>query len=213
MARNEKKLAEIEAKHEAFEPVAADLTNFSHLKKRLKPYLKKYLYLLVNNAGLCRQAPYKDEETWRETLAINLEAVYQLTRHTAPHLANGGSIVNVASGLAKNGRENYTAYGTSKHGLLGFTRSLARELAPEIRVNAVCPGWVDTRMAAADVEIFAERDDCSPAEKREEIEAEIPLERFVRPEEVAELIEFLASDRASAITGQAYNISCGELTT
>jgi NAD(P)-dependent dehydrogenase (short-subunit alcohol dehydrogenase family) len=172
--------------------------------------------VVVANAGICRQARLDEDhsdEVWDEVLDVNLNGVYYTVRAASRGLVEGGSIVAVSSGLGKNGRPGYEAYTASKHGVLGLVKSVARELADcGIRCNAVCPGWVDTSMAASDVERSAERRDMTPKEFRVEAESEIPLGRFVEPEEVASLIRFLASDEASAITGQSYNVACGEFT-
>lgn len=172
--------------------------------------------VVVANAGICRQARLDEDdsdEVWDQVLDVNLNGVYNTLRAASRGLVEGGSIVAVSSGLGKNARPGYEAYTASKHGVLGLVKSVARELAERgIRCNAVCPGWVDTSMAAADVERTAERCGMTPEEYRAEAESEIPLERFVDPGEVASLIRFLASDEASAITGQSYNVACGEFT-
>lgn len=172
--------------------------------------------VFVANAGICRQARLDEDdsdEVWRDVLAVNLDGAYYTIRAASRELVEGGSIVAVSSGLGKNARPGYEAYTASKHGVLGLVKSVAQELADRgIRCNAVCPGWVDTSMAASDVERTAERRGMAPEEFRAEAEGEIPLERFVDPAEVASLIRFLASEEASAITGQSYNIACGEFT-
>jgi len=212
--RNKEKLKQV--KEEApgennFKIFKGDLTQTEIIEEKLPEVIPASLHLLVNNAGICLQAPYTDRETWSNIMSINLDAIARLTGQVGEKIETGGSIINISSGLGKNGRENYTAYAAAKHGVIGFTRSLARELAPEIRVNAVCPGWVDTEMARNDVTIFAEKENISPREMRKKIESKIPMQRFVQPEEVADLVHFLASEKAAGITGQAYNISCGEL--
>lgn len=172
--------------------------------------------ICVANAGICKQARLDEpdsDEVWREVLAVNLDGAYYTLRAASRQMNDGGSIVATSSGLGKNARPGYEAYTASKHGLLGLVKSTARELAErDIRVNAVCPGWVDTSMARGDVAATADRRGMSAEAFREEAEGEIPLERFVDPEEVASLIRFLVSDEASAITGQSYNIACGEFT-
>ena len=103
-----------------------------------------------------------------------------------------------------------TAYCASKHGVVGFTRALALEVAPrKITVNALCPGWVDTEMARAGIEEGAMRDGLTPAEYRARAEQRVPLGRFITPQEVARLALFLASDAGAGITGQAINIDGG----
>lgn len=161
--------------------------------------------VLVANAGVCEPARMDDEDAadvWRWVLGVNLHGVFACVR--AARMRAGGRVVVVSSGLGKVGRAGYAAYAASKHGVLGLMRSVALEWAPRgITVNAVCPGWVDTRMARADV--------VRSGRRRVEVDAEIPLGRFVEAGEVAALVGFLASPAAAAITGQAYNISGGEL--
>jgi NAD(P)-dependent dehydrogenase (short-subunit alcohol dehydrogenase family) len=170
--------------------------------------------LLVANAGVCHQArldaPDADQ-VWREVLSTNLDGAWNTLRAVGPHIPPGGRVILVSSGLGKLGRPGYAAYCASKHGVLGLMRALALELAPRaITVNAVCPGWVDTRMARADLDRTAAREGIPASEARARAEAAIPVGRFVRPEEVADLIAFLASDAAAASTGQACNLSGGE---
>lgn len=169
---------------------------------------------LVANAGICRQARLDDpdgDEVWRDVLAVNLDGVWNTFRAAVPALVDGGRAVAVSSGLGKLGRSGYSAYTASKHGVLGVVKCLSQELAPRrIAVNAVCPGWVATEMAEADLVRTAAQTGNAVDEVRRAAVAGIPLGRFVEADEVAALICWLLSDDASAITGQAYNISCGE---
>lgn len=162
---------------------------------------------IIINHGICHTMPYDGPDAlavWHQTLRVNLDGAYYVLHALGPRVSDGGRIVLVSSGLGKLGRAGKAAYAASKHGLLGLMRCLADELAPrQITVNAVCPGWVDTEMAAADL-------DRAGGAARAEAEAAIPLRRFVRADEVAGLIGWLCSDAAGAITGQAYNISGGE---
>jgi len=192
--------------------VAVDVADGASVKERLGRL--GAVDLLVVNAGVCRQArldaPDADQ-AWREVLGINLDGAWNTLKAVAPGMPGGGRVVLVSSGLGKLGRAGYAAYCASKHGVLGLMRALALELAPRaITVNAVCPGWVDTRMARADLDHTAATEGLPAAEVRARAEAAIPVGRFVKPEEVADLIAFLASDATAAITGQAYNLSGGE---
>jgi 3-hydroxybutyrate dehydrogenase len=126
-------------------------------------------------------------------------------------MASGdGRILNMSSVLGRVGAPGYAAYCATKHGLLGFTRALALELAPRhITVNALCPGWVETEMAERGLSDSAAAMGISSEEfKEREIEA-TPLKRFIEPVEVAKLALYLASDDASGITGQSYAIDAG----
>lgn len=169
---------------------------------------------LVINAGICRRAGLGDlrgPEVWREVLDTNLTGAFNTLWVLFSHLQKGGGVVVVSSGLGKLGRPRCSAYAASKHGLLGLTKCAAEELAPRgIRMNAVCPGWVETEMAGNDLEEAARQDGVSPLQVKRKAVSQIPLGRFVTPEEVADLIGFLLSENAAAITGQALNISGGE---
>ncbi|RAL20074.1 3-hydroxyacyl-CoA dehydrogenase [Lujinxingia litoralis] len=170
--------------------------------------------VLVANAGICRQARLDDphsDQVWKTTFDINVHGAYHCIKAAAKTMPEGARIVTVSSNLGKNARAGYEAYTASKHAVLGLTKSVALELASrQIRVNAVCPGWVNTPMAMADSAYTAEQQGQAPDEFRRRAIAQIPLGRMVEPGEVAALIAFLASDAASAITGQSYNVSNGE---
>ena len=172
------------------------------------------IHTLIANAGVCLQARLDDDHSdrvWQTTFDVNVHGAYYCLKAAAASMPEGGRIVTVSSGLGKNARAGYEAYTASKHAVLGLTKSVALELAPrQIRVNAVCPGWVDTPMARADSAYSAEQEGEEVDAFRQKAIAAIPLGRMVAPEEVAELIAFLASDAASAITGQSYNVSNGE---
>jgi NAD(P)-dependent dehydrogenase (short-subunit alcohol dehydrogenase family) len=196
------------------EPVTLDVTDRQAVYETFEQI--GGLDVCVANAGICQQSRLDEEESdeiWQRTMDVNLNGAYYTIRAASHDMTDGGSIVATSSGLGKNARPGYEAYTASKHGVLGLVKSAARELADrDIRVNAVCPGWVDTSMARGDVSATAERRGMDSDEFRAEAESDIPLERFVDPEEVASLIRFLASDESSAITGQSYNIACGEFT-
>lgn len=172
------------------------------------------LDVLVAAAGVCEQARLDEPDSdavWRRAIDINLHGAYHCVKAAARQMPGGGAMVTVSSGLGKNARAAYQAYAASKHGLLGLTRSVALELAGRgIRVNAVCPGWVDTPMSRADAAHGATRAGVPEAEFRARAIAGIPLGRMVQPAEVARLIRFLCSEDAAMITGQAYNIAGGE---
>ena len=172
------------------------------------------LDVLVANAGVCLQARLDDDDTdrvWQTSMDVNVNGVYYCLKAAQKTLKDGGSIVTVSSGLGKNARAGYEAYTASKHAVLGLMKCVALELAPRgIRVNAVCPGWVDTPMSRADSAEGARRAGLATEEFRAQAIDGIPLGRMVEPADVAELIAFLCSSKASAITGQSYNIACGE---
>lgn len=172
------------------------------------------IHTVIANAGIVRQARLGGADArgvWREVLAVNLDGVFHTLDAAVPHLTGSGRIVVVSSGLGKLGRAAFGAYAASKHGVLGLMKCVAKELAPrKITVNAVCPGWVDTAMAHADISSLACEGDRGTSEILAEVQAGIPIGRLVRPEEVAALVGWLVSEEAAAVTGEAFNISGGE---
>lgn len=170
--------------------------------------------IVVACAGVCAQADFGEEQSadiWRRVMDINVEAVFELMRLASRALRPGGSFVAISSGLGKNARPGYGAYCASKHALLGMVRCAALEWAPRaVRANAVCPGWVDTEMAAADMLETSERLGIPLEETRARVARAIPLGRAVKPDEVAQTVVWLASKSAAMITGQAIAISGGE---
>lgn len=169
---------------------------------------------LVANAGICVQAALDDDnadDVWHSVMKTNVDGVWYLFRALHDRLTDNARAVIVSSGLGKLGRPAYGAYTASKHAVLGLAKCFSKELAVRnITVNAVCPGWVETDMARRDLVRTAGLHGTTPEQEYERAVENIPLHRFVQPSEVAALINFLLSDEAGAITGQAYNISCGE---
>ncbi len=215
IGRNEPALEEtvqmIGASGEA-QAVKADVTDYDVMKKvfdEIGP-----VSVFIANAGVCEQASLKDshaDEVFNKTMSTNVKSVWNSFRLLEPRFDEGGSAVVVSSGLGKLGRAGYGAYTASKHAVIGLVKCFAKELAEKgITVNAVCPGWVDTEMAQNDLVVTAKAQGSTPDEIKKQALEGIPLKRFVKAEEVAALIDWLTSDQAKAITGQAYNISCGE---
>jgi NAD(P)-dependent dehydrogenase (short-subunit alcohol dehydrogenase family) len=136
---------------------------------------------------------------------------FLVTRQAIPLLSDGGRVVNMSSVLGRFGVPGYTAYCASKHAVIGFTRALALELVNrQITVNALCPGWVDTAMSVQGMQIGANAMGITFEEFKEQAIGRVPIGRIIQPEEVADLVKFLASPQASAITGQTYNICGGQ---
>ncbi|MBN3459731.1 SDR family oxidoreductase [Mycobacterium sp. DSM 3803] len=160
--------------------------------------------LVVNSAGTC--APVElaalDAQRWQDTIAVNLSGSFYVARQAAP-LMSSGSIVNVASELSTIGMAGFVDYCAAKSGVIGLTKALAAELAPRgIRVNAVCPGPIDTPMLAGEFELF---DD--PAAVRTDAIERIPLKRFATADEIAEAILYLHS--AQFATGACLSVDGG----
>lgn len=162
--------------------------------------------VLVNNAGISMIQPAEDTtlDQWQRMMAINLQGPFLTCRAFGKQMlsAGKGAIVNVASVAGLGGVIHRSAYNTSKHGLVGLTRTLAGEWGGRgVRVNAVCPGWIKTEMDVKDMG--------SGAYTNADIENRVPLARFAMPGDVAEAITFLASDAASFINGVALPVDGG----
>jgi 3-oxoacyl-[acyl-carrier protein] reductase len=165
------------------------------------------LHILINNAGILYPTSVAEmpEEEWDRVIKVNLKGTFLCAQAVLPAMkeAGWGRIVNFSSTAGKNvstvGGAHYTA---SKAGVLGFTRHLAKEVAPDgITVNAVCPGLIDTEMVRATI------DDA----RTQAYAAGFPISRLGQPQEVADLVAFLASDQASYITGASLDINGGDL--
>jgi NAD(P)-dependent dehydrogenase (short-subunit alcohol dehydrogenase family) len=170
------------------------------------------IHILVNNAGTARSASFAqtDAALWSQMLAVNLTGSYLVTRAVAGEMLTrrAGRIVNIASTAGLAGYPYVSAYVAAKHGLVGLTRALALEFGRQgVTVNAVCPGYTETPMLEAAVANIAAKTGRSDAEARRTLAASNPGGRLVTPEEVADVVLWLVSPGASAITGQAITVA------
>ncbi len=201
-------------------PVRVDVRAMESAKVAVSQVIEQWgrVDVLVNNAGLSGRNPIEDpgseaDQRWLDIINTNVHGMYHMTRACLPCMPGGGRIINISSVLGKFGVAGYTAYCCAKHGVVGFTRALAAEVAPRgITVNAICPGWVDTAMSERGVNEIAAAAGTTPEEFRKAANEKVPLGRFLRPEEIAPLALYIASAEASAMTGQAINIEGGATT-
>jgi 3-oxoacyl-[acyl-carrier protein] reductase len=160
--------------------------------------------ILVNNAGVTQRKPFLELtlRDWDDLMAVNLRGVFLVTRHVVPVMmrGGGGTIINIASQMAQRGAPQLVHYSASKAGVIGFTKALARELAPTISVNAIAPGPVMTDMISERSPQWFER-----------MIAELPLHRIGTPEEIAPTAVFLASSDAALYTGQTLGPNGGHV--
>lgn len=201
----EKVAAELESSGAQALAVQADVTQASEVEQMIGACVERFgqVDILVNNAGITRDnllLRMKDEE-WDAVLNANLKGVFHCTRAVLRPMIKqrGGRIINLTSVVAVMGNPGQANYVAAKAGIIGFTKATAREVASRrITVNAVAPGFIETDMTHA-----------LDPELQEQMRSQIPLGRFGRPEDVAELVAFLASDRAAYITGQVIHLNGG----
>jgi NAD(P)-dependent dehydrogenase (short-subunit alcohol dehydrogenase family) len=172
--------------------------------------------VLVNCAGEAPSASFEktDLAMWNRVVGINLTGVYLVTQAALASIrrAGRGRIINIASTAGLTGYPYVSAYCASKHGVIGLTRALALELArTDVTVNAVCPGFTDTPLLEGAVETITGKTGRSAEEARATLARANPQGRLVTPQEVADTVLWLASEKATAITGQAIAVAGGEI--
>jgi 3-oxoacyl-[acyl-carrier protein] reductase len=180
-----------------------DSENSSDARAAVELCMEKFgrLDYLVAAAGIYEEQRFADmtDEQWRRTMAINLDGVFYVSREAVKVMGEGSSIVLIASDAAHQGATpRHAHYGASKAGVVGLVRSLARELAPKIRINAISPGTIDTPMVAELMKGWGDA-----------LLSTTPMQRLGRPEEVGHLAAFLCSPGSSYITGQAIHPNGG----
>ena len=187
------------------EGVRIDVSDYQAVQEFIKGTAERFgrIDILVNNAGITRDnlLSRMKEVDWDAVLAVNLKSVFNCTQAVARYMMKQryGRIVNIASVVGAMGNAGQANYAASKAGIMGFTKSVARELASRnVTVNAVAPGFIETEMTAK-----------LPEKAREAFLAQIPLGRAGQAEDVSRLVKFLVSDDASYITGQVIHLNGG----
>ena len=184
-----------------------DVSNFDDCEKIAKTIIEKFdqIDILVNNAGITKDMLLMrmKEEDFKQVIDVNLIGTFNMTKNVISYMlkAHSGRIINISSVVGISGNAGQTNYSASKAGIIGFTKSLAKEVASRnICVNAVAPGFIETNMT-----------DILKEEVKEEIAKTIPLKRMGSTQDVANVVKFLASEDSSYITGQVINVDGGML--
>lgn len=196
---------EIEALGRKALPIQVNVVRLEDVEKMVTAVIEHFgrVDILVNNAGITRDRLIlrMTEEDWDAVLDVNLKGTFNCTKAVLRHMAKqkSGKIVSIASVVGEMGNAGQGNYAASKAGVIGFTKSMAREFAQRgININAVAPGYIETAMT-----------DAIPEAAREEWKKWIPMQRFGQPEDVAQAVLFLVSEASSYITGQVLNVNGG----
>lgn len=196
---------EIESKKVKCLTVQGDVTNFEDCKQMIESAIKEFgkVDVLVNNAGITKDMllARMKEEDFKQVIDVNLVGTFNMTKNVISYMmkARNGRIINISSVVGIAGNAGQTNYSASKAGIIGFTKSLAKEVASRnILVNAVAPGFIETNMT-----------DVLKQEVKDEIAKNIPLKRMGTPQDVANVVKFLASEDSSYITGQVISVDGG----
>ena len=186
-------------------PVKGDISNFEDCEIMINEIIKKFekIDVLVNNAGITKDGLLMrmKKEDFEQVINVNLVGTFQITKQVLPYMLKqrNGRIINLSSVVGITGNAGQTNYSASKAGIIGFTKSLAKEVASRnILVNAVAPGFIETQMTGV------LKDDI-----KEQISKTIPLRRMGKTQDVANVVKFLASEDSSYITGQVIQVDGG----
>ncbi|MBQ7881890.1 MAG: 3-oxoacyl-[Treponema sp.] len=203
----EKTKKEIEANNVKCLAVQGDVSNFEDCERFVKQIIEQYgkIDVLVNNAGITKDTLLMrmKKEDFENVIDVNLVGTFNVTKNVISHMikARSGRIINISSVVGVSGNAGQTNYSASKAGIIGFTKSLAKEVASRnILVNAVAPGFIETNMT-----------DVLKDDVKENIAKQIPLNRMGSAQDVANVVKFLASDYSAYITGQVINVDGGML--
>lgn len=187
--------------------VKGDVANFEDCENFVKQVIERFgqIDVLVNNAGITKDMLLMrmKKEDFEQVIDTNLVGTFNVTKNVVPYMmkARSGRIINISSVVGISGNAGQTNYSASKAGIIGFTKSLAKEIASRnILVNAVAPGFIETNMT-----------DVLKDDVKQEIVKNIPLKRMGTTQDVANVVKFLASDDSSYITGQVINVDGGML--
>ena len=198
---------EIESQNVKCLTVYGDVSNYEDVEKFIKEIIKEFgkIDVLVNNAGITKDMLLvrMKKEDFESVIDVNLIGTFNVTKNVIPYMmkARNGKIVNISSVVGISGNAGQTNYSASKAGIIGFTKSLAKEVASRnINVNAIAPGFIKTDMT-----------DVLKDEVKEEISKTIPLKRMGEAKDVANLVKFLVSEESNYITGQVINVDGGML--
>ncbi len=197
--------------------IQADVSNTDDVRKMVDSTVDKFgkIDILVNNAGINKPAVIWEvtEEIWDVTMKVNLKSVFLCCKAVIPFMmeAEYGKIINISSVSGKKGGTWLSPYCASKFGIIGFTQSIARELAPfSINVNSVCPGIVFTPLWDDLARVFSKKLNLPPEEVKKYYVERIPFKKPARAEDIGNGVAFLCSSEASYMTGQAINVTGGE---